>query len=74
MHLVESFNLFPLTSGPSTHKLGQTLELVLSFGFSISNMEIIDACLSDHSAVVFDSFLPFSPTKSHLSVHCSRYI
>ena len=37
-------------------------------------MEIIDACLSDHSAVLFDSFLSFLPTNFHLPVCCSHYL
>ena len=73
MHLVGSFDLALLTTGPA-HKLGHALNLVFSFGFPISNVEIIDACLSDHSAVVFEWFLPFSPAKSPLPVHYSRYI
>ena len=67
MHLVESFNLALLTTGP-IHKIGHTRNLVLSFGFLISNVEIIDACLSDYSTIVFESFLPFSQAKSLLPV------
>ena len=37
-------------------------------------MEIIDSCLSDHSAVLFDSLLSFFQTNSHLPVRCSRYL
>ena len=73
MHLIESFNLTQFTTGP-THKLGHTLDLVLSCGFPIFNMEIIDACLSDHSAVLLDSFLSFLPTNFHLPVCCSHYL
>lgn len=73
MHLVDSFNLALLTTGP-THKLRHTLDLVLSCGFHISNEETIDACLSDHSAVVFECSLPLSPAKPLLPVRYSRYI
>ena len=73
MHLIESFNLTQFTTGP-THKLGHTLDLVLSCGKPICNMEVIDTCLSDHSAILFDSLLSFLPTNSHIPVRCSRYL
>lgn len=37
-------------------------------------MEVVDACLSDHSGVLFDASLPFFSTESHLPVLCCRYI
>ena len=61
MHLVKSFNLKKITTGP-TRKLGHTFNLVLLLCFPVSNMEIIDDCLSDQSTVVFDpsAFLQLS--------------
>lgn len=73
MHLIESFNMTQFTTGP-THKLGHTLDLVLSCGFAICNMEVIVACLSDHSAILFDSLLSLLPTNYPLPVRCSRYL
>lgn len=40
MHLVKSFNFALLTTGP-THKLGHTLDLVLSSGFANCNVDTI---------------------------------
>ncbi|XP_055505939.1 leucine zipper protein 2-like [Leucoraja erinacea] len=73
MNLVESFNLPLLTTGP-THKLGHTLDLVPLSGLPTCNTDIIDACVSDHSAIIFDISLPFSPSKSHLPARNSHYV
>lgn len=37
----------------------QTLDLVLSFGFSVSNLEVSDVGISDHYSVVFDAVCSF---------------
>ncbi len=37
------------------NSLGHTLDLVLSRGILISNMEVIEACVSDHYPVLFES-------------------
>lgn len=54
VHLIDSFNLMQSVSVP-THKLGHTLDIVLSSGFSIKDIDVRDSGLSDHWPVVFDS-------------------
>lgn len=58
LSLIESFNLIQHVSGP-TYKKCQTLDLVLSFGFSVSNLEVSDVGISDHYSVVFDAVCSF---------------
>lgn len=40
-------------SGP-TRERGRTLDLVLSYGLSVSDLEICDNVISDHMPVVFE--------------------
>ncbi len=54
VQLIDSFNLKQSVYGP-THKLGHTLDLILSSGFPIKDIYVIDTGLSDHRHVVFDS-------------------
>ena len=66
--ILQSLNFVQSVCGP-THNLGQTLDLVLSHVFFISNLEVIDACVSDHYPILFESecFLPSSTWPSGLS-------
>lgn len=41
----------------STHNKGHTLDLVLSYGVSLNNIESLDFNVSDHKAVVFHTLL-----------------
>ncbi|XP_028272710.1 uncharacterized protein LOC114443003, partial [Parambassis ranga] len=43
--------------GP-TQEHGHTLDLVLTHGFSVANLEVYNASFSDHMPVVFDFLLP----------------
>lgn len=43
-------------TGP-THEHGHILDHVLSYGFSVCDMEIIDTGFSDHKSVSFESSL-----------------
>lgn len=52
--LSESLNLSWLVFSP-THNLGHTVDLVLSHGFPIINLRVIDAAISDHLPIVFES-------------------
>lgn len=52
LRLIDSFNLVQCVSGP-THEHGHTLNLVLSYGLSVSNLEICGDVISDHMPVVF---------------------
>ncbi len=40
-NVLESFDLLQCVFGP-THEHGHTLDLVLSFGFSVDNLKIVD--------------------------------
>lgn len=53
LHLIESFNFTQFVSSP-THKLGHTLDLILSLGVPVLNIDIEDACFSDHNPVIFN--------------------
>lgn len=53
LSLIDSFNLVQSVSGP-THEQGHTLDLVLSYGLSVTNLEICDNVFSDHMPVLFD--------------------
>lgn len=55
LHLIDSFNLVQSVIG-STHKRGHTLDLVLSCGLPVSNLEISKVFFSDHIPVLFDIF------------------
>lgn len=63
LNLIESFNLMQSVSGP-THEQGHTLDLVLSYGLPVSNLEICDAVFSDHMPVLFEAVLACNTVKS----------
>lgn len=56
LDVLDSFNLSQSVRGP-TQERGHTLDLVLSYGLSIFNLEICDAVFSDHMPVLFN-FVP----------------
>ena len=68
--LYESFNLVQSVSG-ATHSRGHTLDLVLSTGVPIKNLEISEFPVSDHKAVLFQTSLP-SPAYKPCSSSRSR--
>ncbi len=71
--LIDSMNLSQFVSSPS-HNLGHTLDLVLSYGFPITNLRVIDAAFSDHLPIVFESVcVSITPTCSQ-PVSYSRFI
>lgn len=63
LNIIDSFNLVQCVSGP-THEHGHTLDLVLSHGLSVSNVEICDSGFSDHMSVLFDVVLYHAAVKS----------
>lgn len=69
--LIDSFNLVQSVTGP-THRLGHTLDLVLSYGLLLSNMEICDSGLSDHMSVLFDVL--FKPINHCPPARCCRIL
>lgn len=73
VQLLESFNLTEYVSGP-THKLGHTLDLVLSSGFSVSNITVSEAGLSDHWMVLFDGAITCSSPVNQSSTYLSQSI
>ena len=72
INLIESFNLSLLNTGP-THRLGHTLDLVLSYGLNTNNMKTIAPCLSDHCTILFDAVMPLPLAKPKIPVRLSRY-
>lgn len=62
LHLIDSFNLVQSVSG-ATHERGHTLDIVLSYGLPIHNLEICDAVFSDHMPVLFEIMLAGNTAK-----------
>ena len=52
-HVLDSLG-FMQHINQSTHVLGHTLDLILSHGLSIDNVNVEDAYLSDHKPIVFN--------------------
>ncbi|XP_034562467.1 uncharacterized protein LOC117829052, partial [Notolabrus celidotus] len=71
--LIDSFNLVQCVSGP-THERGHTLDLVLSHGLSVSNVEICDNVFSDHMPVLFDVDFSCAVSESRAPVQRRRII
>lgn len=66
LNLIDSFSLIQHVLDP-TRVQGHTLDLVLSFGLPIFNLEISDAIFSDHCPLVFNILLShchLKPTSS----------
>ena len=54
LNTIDSFDLVQAVGGP-THERGHTLDLVLSHGLPICDLEICDAFFSDHMPVLFEA-------------------
>ena len=62
--VLETFGLTQHVSGP-THSRGHTLDLLITKGVNISNVNVVDVALSDHFCVFFDlSVIPKPPADS----------
>ena len=70
--IIESFDFVLHPSGP-THNKGHTLDLVLTTGLKISQLETIDFYLSDHKSLVFSIITAPPPRKTPTSI-CSRIL
>lgn len=74
IHLTESFDFIQFVTG-ATHRLGHTLDLVLSLGLALSTVELLDELMvlgvTDHKALVFNAPLP-RPPDNHLASIRSR--
>lgn len=73
LQLVESFNFKQSVSSP-THEQGHILDLVLSLGLPICNIEVGNDVLSDHMPVTFDACMPCKPNLPQTDVFCTRLI
>lgn len=56
LQIIDSFNL-TMSITEATHKQGHTLDLVISAGLSVSNIDIDEICVSDHKPVLFNTVL-----------------
>jgi hypothetical protein len=72
-HIIDSFGLVQHINQP-THILGHTLDLILSYGFSVGNVFIEDAFFSDHKPIVFNVNLPNPLSVAKSPGRFSRYI
>ena len=70
--LIDAFGLTQHIN-KATHLLGHTLDLILSYGFSVDNIVIEDATFSDHRPIMFDvtlsNHLPATKAQGHYSRH-----
>ena len=73
LNIIDSFNFVQSVSGP-THELGHTLDLVLSYGLPVCNLEICDPFFSDHMPILFDIALCSSTTKHVATARRCRII
>ncbi len=71
LNLIDAFNLVQSVTGP-THKLGHTLDLVLSYGLTVCDFEIMETVFSDHKSVVFNMSLSCSLEKPCVSTRWCR--
>lgn len=71
LNLIDAFNLVQSVSAP-THEHGHTLDLVLSYGLPVCNVEIFDAVFSDHIPILFEFSLPCNIVKQCAPdrIHC----
>lgn len=70
--LLETFNLIQSVDKP-THHRGHTLDLIISFGLSISLKEISETAISDHFPIVFEYTAP-PPARKSFAPSCQRRI
>ncbi|KAI5608745.1 hypothetical protein C0J50_12193 [Silurus asotus] len=70
--LLDSLDLAQSISCP-THRLGHTLELIISRGVIVSDCEVKDFPISDHSFIQFD-ICAVLPAPTSTASHCRRII
>ncbi len=73
LQMVDSFNFMQFISNP-THEQGHILDLVLSLGLPICNVDVLNYGLSDHMPVIFNVIMPCKPALAQSGVFCSRLI
>lgn len=73
LNVIECFNLVQCVSGP-TQERGHTLDLVLTHGLTVSNLEVCEAFFSDHMPVVFEISLSCVVVKPCAPVRRGRIV
>lgn len=73
LNIIDSFNLVQSVTGP-THERGHTLDLVLSYGLPVFNLEICDAFFSDHMPVLFEATVCCQTVKPRAAARTCRVI
>lgn len=68
LNLIDSFNLVQSVRGP-TEERGHTLDLVLSCGLQLYDIQICMLNFSDHMLVIIQISVPCPPVKNLLPVH-----
>lgn len=58
----------------ATHRYGHTLDLLLSYGISVCNVEVYDPVFSDHCPILFDVPLPCDIVNSCMPARRCRVI
>ena len=71
-NILDSYGLTQHVTGP-THKLGHTLDLVITKGLNISNLMVTDVGLSDHSCIFFKMNISIS-NKGTTQILTKRHI
>lgn len=66
LNLLSSLKIVQWVNGPYGHV--HTLDLILTYGLSVADIDISDTPLSDHRPVLFSTLLP-APPKSYHSKH-----
>lgn len=73
LQLVNSFNIMQFVSSP-THEQGHILDLVLSLGLPVCNVDVCNYGLSDHMPAIFNVLMPCKPVVPQTDVICSCLI
>lgn len=68
----ESFNLEQSVKHPA-HDKGHVLDLVLSYGVSLNNTELLDSDVSDYKAVVFHTLLLPPALRPSTCIHSQSF-
>ncbi len=55
-----------------THEQGHILDLILSLGLPICNVDVLNYGLSDHMPVIFNVIMPCKPALAQSGVFCTQ--
>ncbi len=72
-NLLSSLNVVQWVNGP-THYRVHTLDLILTYGLSVADIDICDTPLSDHRPVLFSTLLPAPPITLPHQAHWPRVL